>query len=553
MTTKSRPTSEVFGSGSPNGSIRREGPGDSATSKQRATKRALKTFNYSNTALANTPTLLLESLNDTFTAKSLDLFEPIKIGRKVNPKNGPESTNGVFDSKVLSRNHAEIWFSDNKVWIKDVKSSNGTFVDGKRLSEEGVESEPFELHSGTKLEFGIDINNEDGTVMYKKVSCRVTIQPPPQLGTPSTPAVETEPAKMTAPNAAKKPKEKENINVILERELKQADEVHAELEQLREKLDVLEARKSSPLPSQAEPVPSTDHSAEVSAAIAAATADMLRQLEEARAEVKTWMDKYNNNLPGLQERDALQEKAMHLAAEVERLTKESQVIQTLREDAEQWKERATKAEAEIVALKERAADDSKTSKQTQSSSQQLKAQLEAAEIQITQLKQEKSELTANTERISTELQTLKKDLTTTQNSADAQRKEYNELAKAVDELREANRLLREAQGSPATSPGTSPTSSPSKDHIGDHHHGRKSGSIRRRGKQAAAAAAAAAIADEAEKKEIARNSSPKKERRSRYQMMAIIAFSLLSVGGLAYLNGFFAPNSPFLAALRGMW
>ena len=32
-----------------------------------------------------------------------------------------------------------------KIFIKDVKSSNGTFINGSRLSNEGVESEPFEL------------------------------------------------------------------------------------------------------------------------------------------------------------------------------------------------------------------------------------------------------------------------------------------------------------------------------------------------------------------------------------------------------------------------
>lgn len=32
-----------------------------------------------------------------------------------------------------------------QIFIKDVKSSNGTFINGERLSPEGVESEPFEL------------------------------------------------------------------------------------------------------------------------------------------------------------------------------------------------------------------------------------------------------------------------------------------------------------------------------------------------------------------------------------------------------------------------
>jgi len=48
------------------------------------------------------------------------------------------------------------------VFIRDLKSSNGTFVNGIRLSEEGIESAPKELKSGDVLEFGIDILQDDG-------------------------------------------------------------------------------------------------------------------------------------------------------------------------------------------------------------------------------------------------------------------------------------------------------------------------------------------------------------------------------------------------------
>ncbi|KAI9315114.1 SMAD/FHA domain-containing protein, partial [Dichotomocladium elegans] len=71
--------------------------------------------------------------------------------------------NGYFDSKVLSRTHAEIWNDHGKVFIKDVKSSNGTFVNGQRLSDENEESGPMELKMSDQLEFGIDISQEDGS------------------------------------------------------------------------------------------------------------------------------------------------------------------------------------------------------------------------------------------------------------------------------------------------------------------------------------------------------------------------------------------------------
>ncbi|KZT63109.1 hypothetical protein DAEQUDRAFT_638877, partial [Daedalea quercina L-15889] len=85
--------------------------------------------------------------------------------------------NGFFDSKVLSRQHAEVWEEGGKacyIYIKDVKSSNRTFINGERLSPEGLESEPFELKSEDIVEFDIDIVGEDNkTIIHHKVAARV--------------------------------------------------------------------------------------------------------------------------------------------------------------------------------------------------------------------------------------------------------------------------------------------------------------------------------------------------------------------------------------------
>lgn len=60
-----------------------------------------------------------------------------------------------------------------QVFIKDVKSSNGTFINGSRLSPEGQESDSFELHTDDIVEFGIDIVGEDNkTIIHHKVACR---------------------------------------------------------------------------------------------------------------------------------------------------------------------------------------------------------------------------------------------------------------------------------------------------------------------------------------------------------------------------------------------
>jgi len=100
-----------------------------------------------------------------------------KIGRQTNAKTVPTATNGFFDSKVLSRQHAEIWADRNgKIWIRDVKSSNGTFVNGIRLSPENRDSEPHELREGDTLELGIDIVSEDQkSIVHHKVSAKVEL------------------------------------------------------------------------------------------------------------------------------------------------------------------------------------------------------------------------------------------------------------------------------------------------------------------------------------------------------------------------------------------
>lgn len=117
--------------------------------------------------MSGTPkaTINLLPQHGSFQPKILDLLDGVhvKIGRQTSAKSAPGPNNGYFDSKVLSRTHAEVWYERGKVYIKDVKSSNGTFINGVRLSQEGEESAPVELSHNDIVEFGIDIMNEDGT------------------------------------------------------------------------------------------------------------------------------------------------------------------------------------------------------------------------------------------------------------------------------------------------------------------------------------------------------------------------------------------------------
>lgn len=80
----------------------------------------------------------------------------VKIGRCIaRAKVAP--SNGIFDCKVLSRNHALIWYYNGKFYLQDTKSSNGTFVNNQRLSKTNEESAPHELCSGDVVQFGVDV------------------------------------------------------------------------------------------------------------------------------------------------------------------------------------------------------------------------------------------------------------------------------------------------------------------------------------------------------------------------------------------------------------
>jgi len=129
---------------------------------------------------ANTPVLYLIPTNGTFERKALrvPLYpDVIRLGRQTNNQTIPTAQNGYFDSKVLSRQHAEVWAdSSGKVWIKD-KSTNGTFVNGQRLSGENNDSDPHEIREQDVLELGIDIVSEDQRhIMHPKVAARVEFE-----------------------------------------------------------------------------------------------------------------------------------------------------------------------------------------------------------------------------------------------------------------------------------------------------------------------------------------------------------------------------------------
>ncbi|KAM4882791.1 sarcolemmal membrane-associated protein isoform 15-T15 [Thomomys bottae] len=102
-----------------------------------------------------------------FQERHVYLDEPIKIGRSV-ARCRPAQNNATFDCKVLSRNHALVWFDHktNKFYLQDTKSSNGTFINSQRLSRGSEESPPCEILSGDIIQFGVDVTENTRKVTH---------------------------------------------------------------------------------------------------------------------------------------------------------------------------------------------------------------------------------------------------------------------------------------------------------------------------------------------------------------------------------------------------
>ena len=104
------------------------------------------------------------SLAFTATARTLPHEDcVIRVGRYSErdgqpnpPSHLPSAAPVGFKSKVVSRRHCEFWCSKGQWYIKDVKSSSGTFLNHIRLSQPSVESRPFPVNDGDVVQLGID-------------------------------------------------------------------------------------------------------------------------------------------------------------------------------------------------------------------------------------------------------------------------------------------------------------------------------------------------------------------------------------------------------------
>ena len=107
--------------------------------------------------------------------------ETIKVGRYSERDNQPVQAANVpsaapvgFKSKVVSRRHCEFWYSGGRWFIKDVKSSSGTFLNHIRLSSPGTESRPFPINDGDIVQLGIDFKGGE-EMIFRCVKIRVEL------------------------------------------------------------------------------------------------------------------------------------------------------------------------------------------------------------------------------------------------------------------------------------------------------------------------------------------------------------------------------------------
>lgn len=88
------------------------------------------------------------------------------------PPSTPSSAPVGFKSKVVSRRHCEFWCSQGQWYIKDVKSSSGTFLNHIRLSQPSVESRPWPVNDGDVVQLGIDFRGGE-EMIFRCVKIRV--------------------------------------------------------------------------------------------------------------------------------------------------------------------------------------------------------------------------------------------------------------------------------------------------------------------------------------------------------------------------------------------
>ena len=97
--------------------------------------------------------ILLHDLDQEHVCHEEELQGEIDICRISSER--PRAASFLFNCKVMSRRHAVILHRDNKFFVKDLRSSNGTFVNGSKLEAKQEK----EIFNHDVLQFGVCVGN----------------------------------------------------------------------------------------------------------------------------------------------------------------------------------------------------------------------------------------------------------------------------------------------------------------------------------------------------------------------------------------------------------
>lgn len=100
--------------------------------------------------------------------------ERIRVGRYSDRDEKSPTAPVGFKSKVVSRRHCEFWCDNGQWYVRDIKSSSGTFLNHIRLSAPGMESKPYPINDGDVLQLGIDFKGGEEQI-FRCVKIRVEL------------------------------------------------------------------------------------------------------------------------------------------------------------------------------------------------------------------------------------------------------------------------------------------------------------------------------------------------------------------------------------------
>ncbi|KZV94480.1 kinase-like protein [Exidia glandulosa HHB12029] len=140
---------------------------------------------------AATPSLTLQPFEgeSRFQAEAVALDDgPVIIGRSLFKRNNPN-----FRCEAVSRRHAEVWEYAGQIWIRDLGSSNGTWVNSSDISRTDV---PTPLATGDILQLGRSLVEEGRNGRgrrHGKLVARVIVSPGARDYCPPAPIADVEP------------------------------------------------------------------------------------------------------------------------------------------------------------------------------------------------------------------------------------------------------------------------------------------------------------------------------------------------------------------------